>query len=156
MKPNICQLFSCKNIVKARKFCSDECKTFDRLKTVSKLKKAVWVIYSSKVRQNHADKNGYVQCYTCPKKEMWNSGKIQAGHFKHGDNPGTWTNDKNVKPQCVTCNLFLSGNLSVYAVRLEEEYGHGILQEIDKAYHHPPQTWTMLTLRVEYRRVKAL
>jgi hypothetical protein len=28
--------------------------------------------------------------------------------------------------------MFLSGNLSVYAVKLEEKYGMGILQELDK------------------------
>lgn len=32
---------------------------------------------------------------------------------------------------CVNCNMYQSGNLSVYAVKLEQKYGYGILQEFE-------------------------
>ena len=40
--------------------------------------------------------------------------------------------ERNVHCQCLSCNSFKRGNLSAYALKLEEEYGHGILQEFDR------------------------
>src|SRR3990167_4584627 len=156
MKPKKCSFRSCKNETKT-KYCSEECRVFATYKTIPKLKKYIWKLYSEYIRRNYADDAGYVQCYTCPKRELWNSGKIHAGHFMHGDNPGTWTNDKNVKPQCgFVCNISKSGNREVYALRLELEYGFGIIQELDKAFWNPPTTWSIVPLRQEYRRVANL
>lgn len=156
-KPKVCQLFSCKNIVKERKFCSDECKTFARLKTVSQLKKATWKLFSQYIKRRDADERGYGKCITCGRIELASHHDMHAGHWIHGDNPGTWTNDKNVHLQCgFKCNVSNGGQKDIYALWLEERYGFGILQELNKAYHHLPQTWSMPALREEYRRVKAL
>lgn len=76
---------------------------------------------------------------------------MHAGHWLHGDNPGTWINDKNVHLQCSGCNTYRDGARDIYALRLEEIYGHGILQELEKLHNHPPQTWDMGRLREAYK-----
>ena len=150
-----CSYYHCKKECKT-KYCSEECRVFGTYKTVSRLKNYIWEMYSIVIRKENADSDGMVRCYTCGELLKWNGGQLHAGHYKHGDNCGTWTNKKNVKPQCSGCNTYRNGNRDVYAVKLEAEYGFGILQELDKAYHHPPTTWEILPLREEYRRVKKL
>lgn len=82
--------------------------------------------------------------------------EAHAGHWLHGDNPGTWTHQKNVHLQCSGCNTYRDGARDWYAIELVRRYGHEILQELERAYHHPPTTWSMLPLREEYRRVAKL
>jgi len=53
-------------------------------------------------------------CFTC--------GKLgnQAGHFKHNRLD---FDEMNVHCSCAYCNLYLHGNLGVYAVKLIDKYG---------------------------------
>lgn len=115
------------------------------------MKKIVWILYSKKIK--HRDtKDGYFTCFSCRKYLPVN--KFQAGHFKHGDNVGTWINPKNVHAQCIGCNMFMNGNRDNYALWLCRTYGPDILEELDKAYHSSPQTWTMEMLRDKYKELK--
>lgn len=150
-----CAIIGCKNDVQGKaKYCSQFCVTRSKLKTVVQWKKATWKLYSQYIKQRDADQYGYVRCVTCQKKDIWNSHQVHAGHFLHGDNPGTWVNDKNVHAQCAGCNVHKGGARDWYALELERRYGHGILQELDKAYNTPPLTWGMLTIRDMYQEVK--
>ena len=79
------------------------------------------------IRIRDQQKRGH--CITCP-------GKVEeAGHFNHGGNKGMtpWVdfNEENMNGQCTHCNHFLSGNLGIYAEKLEEEYPHGIIQKLN-------------------------
>lgn len=67
-------------------------------------------------------------CYTCGKPGN------QAGHYISQGSSGTLAkfNEKNVHCQCVSCNHFKSGNLRVYGLNLERDYGFGILQELEE------------------------
>lgn len=86
----------------------------------------------------------------------------EVGHFKHnGDKPNKnlggnelWYFRKNLHLQCGRCNRWMSGNLAEYAVFLEEKYGAGILQEIQRLYNKPKK-WTipeLLEIEELYKR----
>jgi hypothetical protein len=92
------------------------------------LRDNAWKLFSKIVRieENYT-------CFTCGKNLQNDKSKCHAGHYiPRGKVSGLRFDRRNVHAQCVNCNMFLSGNLSVYAVKLEEKYGMGILQELDK------------------------
>lgn len=74
-------------------------------------------------------------CITC------STPSSQAGHFNHERDKGTnpnlggnmlWYNKKNVNGQCSSCNLYKSGNIAEYAVKIEEKWGDGTIKELYK------------------------
>jgi hypothetical protein len=112
--------------------------------TISKYKKKIWLKYVSPYIRLRDSKNGRVKCFTCgavkPLKQ------IQAGHWLHGSTKKTYFFEPNINPQCISCNYFRDGARDIYAVKLEEKYGHGILQKI-VAMDDPKFVWTMEKLR---------
>lgn len=62
-------------------------------------------------------------CFTC--SEFGN----QAGHFRHRRLD---FDERNLHCQCFRCNakFVLAGNLGVYAVRLDKEYGQGTAERL--------------------------
>lgn len=104
-----------------------------------KLAVAAWKVFSIFTRSNSATFNGFTRCYTCLRKFPWK--ELDAGHYRHTKRKkgGLRTkvidyDKRNIKPQCTTCNRYLHGNLARYSMALEEEYGHGIIQELHKIY----------------------
>ena len=81
-------------------------------------KAKAWSVFSEFVRRKDADQWGIVSCFTCPARKHWK--KMQAGHFQHGRLD---YDERNVHPQCPQCNLFYSGRLDEYAMRLVRENG---------------------------------
>lgn len=77
-----------------------------------------WKLMSEWVRRSRADWRGYTSCYTCPEILPWK--EMQAGHWHHGSLD---LDERNLKPQCPRCNLYLSGRLDVYTMRLTQDYG---------------------------------
>lgn len=82
------------------------------------------------IRLKYADQFGNVRCYTCPDIKPYK--EIHAGHYIKRARKILKFDERNVRPQCVACNLYRDGNQDVFAVNLEKEYGHGILQEFAK------------------------
>lgn len=151
----MCAIVGCTNKVSGKKkYCSDFCRTRARLKTPKQWKDAIWKMYSQYIKKRDRDRHGYVRCFTCDSKTIWNSASAHAGHFIHGYNPGTWINDRNVHVQCIGCNKFKNGARDQYAIRLVRKYGSDILEELDKAYNHPPLTWSVSALRDAYQEVQ--
>jgi 5-methylcytosine-specific restriction endonuclease McrA len=104
---------------------------------IKSLKKKAWETISKFVRAR--DKN---ICVTCGR--MGN----ECGHYRHNSERNAllggnmlWWNLKNLNCQCGYCNRWMSGNLDKYALYLENKYGQGILQEIQKEYN-TPKKWT--------------
>lgn len=93
----------------SKKFQQSQLKTW-RAKT--------WKVMSEWVRRSGADWRGYVACYTCGIQLHYKL--CHASHFIHGKLD---FDERNLKSCCVQCNLYLSGNLGHYAVRLIEENG---------------------------------
>ena len=95
-----------------------------KTKTLSQLKTKADQVFSKKIRSR--DKH---RCFTCGKQMEEN--ESQNGHYKSRVHLSTRYSEKNCHCQCVSCNIFKGGNLTVYAIRLEAKYGGGILQELE-------------------------
>ena len=86
-------------------------------------------------------------CYTCGNK--YPISKLVAGHFieKIG-NAGTYFDMDNLRPQCQWyCNRMRHGAKDIYALKLIEELGDGIIKELHKRASKSKQ-WTQLELNV--------
>lgn len=100
-----------------------------KLPSINALAKTAWRLMSKYVRLR--DKG---ICFTCGKlvsKE--DRGSYQAGHFKHAPKKSVVSYDeRNINGQCHSCNYYKSGNLAEYALRLEDKYGLGVIQELEQ------------------------
>ena len=96
-----------------------------KVRSIKTLKRALDDIFSYYIRVR--DKG---QCYTCHVKKDWK--QMDAGHYKKRQHYGTRWNEKNVHCQCRGCNSFKGGNMDIYAINLERDYGQGILQELEQ------------------------
>ena len=86
--------------------------------SVAKLKKQLDSVFSKWVRKQSS------QCYTCPNRAT------QAGHYVSRMHNALRYSEINVHPQCVVCNVFKHGNMDVYALRLQKQYGADILEKL--------------------------
>lgn len=95
-------------------------------KSVRQLKKILDATFSLFIRQR--DKG---ICFTCgvqkPTKEM------QCGHYISRSYTNLRFDERNCHAQCVGCNVFKYGNLTVYALKLIEQHGVVILEELERA-----------------------
>lgn len=102
------------------------------------------------VRLRAADENGICQCVTCGKRKHWKD--MQGGHCIHGRNSGTVLDERNVHPQCVTCNDRKSGNQGEYYDFMRAKYGPDIIDEL-KRLDKEGYDWTveeLLELKIKW------
>lgn len=100
--------------------------------TRSKLVKKLDVVFSQWVRLSNADHRGFCRCVTCRKEGHWKTGGIQAGHFISRKHYSTRWDERNVKPQCVGCNMFRSGEQYQYSLYLGNKLSKNLLEESRK------------------------
>ena len=93
------------------------------------LKKKAWELFSKYIRER--DK----VCFTCGAKTD------HAGHWRHGHTKVGFFNEKNVNGQCVKCNLYLSGNLGEYTLKMGKKYGLKKAEQMWK-YFSKDHNWT--------------
>lgn len=67
-------------------------------------------------------------CITCG--HQGTKKDIQNGHYIERNKVGTRYDEENCNAQCVNCNVWKKGNLRVYAVKLIEKYGNGVLERL--------------------------
>lgn len=103
-----------KKVVKPKKGLKSKTKP---LTLVEKLDR----VFSQYVRKSSADDLGFANCYTCFTRSNWK--KMQCGHFISRKHKSTRWDLMNCKIQCVDCNERKGGNLFVYRIHLENEYG---------------------------------
>lgn len=139
-KPNILTRTGIKRISLQVCFCSSLSKYNNNLglpkffmklpkqKSISQLVKELDTVYSKYIRNKYA-KDGLVKCYTC--KNIAEPKSMDCGHFYSRRYMSLRWYEKNTKPQCKSCNIYHEGNKPVFAMKLIEEYGHGILQELE-------------------------
>lgn len=94
--------------------------------TRSKLVKKLDVVFSQYVRLSNADKRGMCTCVTCGKVGHWKTGGIQAGHFISRKHYSTRWDERNVKPQCVACNVYRAGEQYKFSLYL----GNNLAEEL--------------------------
>lgn len=113
--------------MKTRKKDSNLYRKITPFQRTKELKPQLWKVFSKYVRLR--DK---MTCYTCGKKALQLK-DCHAGHFIAKGTTGVllYFDERNVHCQCVSCNSFKSGNLAIYALRLEQDYGYGILQKLE-------------------------
>jgi hypothetical protein len=87
--------------------------------TQSKLKQKLDSLFSQYIRLTYADDHGMVECYTCGKVRHWK--RIQNGHFMSRGYLNTRFDERNVRPQCVGCNIYGRGKVADFSVKLEKE-----------------------------------
>jgi hypothetical protein len=95
--------------------------------TRSKLVKKLDVVFSQYIRLSNADNNGYCICITCNKKFFWK--EIQAGHFMSRKHYSTRWDERNVKPQCVACNVYRAGEQYKYSLYLGNNLSKKLLEQ---------------------------
>ena len=95
--------------------------------TRSKLVKKLDVVFSQYIRLSNADNNGYCTCVTCNKKFHWK--EIQAGHFMSRKHYSIRWDERNVKPQCVACNVYRAGEQYKYSLYLGNNLSKTLLDE---------------------------
>lgn len=100
-----------------------------KLKSISKLKKDVWKLFSLWIRLKDADWRGNNVCVTCHKTYPYK--KLQAGHFIPGRHNAVLFNEDLVHPQCYSCNFFLGGNPREYDKFMRQKYGDERVEEFD-------------------------
>ena len=98
--------------------------------TVTKLKKKLDTIFSKYIRLKDANNAGYVKCYTCGVSKFWEKDGMQAGHFMSRKHTITRYDERNVKPQCYTCNCHYYGRQYEFGLNLNNEYGDGTSEEL--------------------------
>lgn len=83
---------------------------------IPKLKRKLWVIFSRFIRLR--DKN---VCFTCGQRAF--GVYYHCGHFITRNNQSTLFDEVNNNGQCASCNIWLRGNVGVYAKNLITKYG---------------------------------
>lgn len=97
----------------------------NKVKTLTKWKKELDAIFSLYIRIRDDG-----QCYTCPKKDEIK--KVQNGHFVPRQYLKTRWDERNCHCQCYACNMLYNGQPSLYAVRLRQQYGDTIIEDLEK------------------------
>jgi hypothetical protein len=100
-------------------------------KTISKLKKELDTIFSVYIRLREANEYGYCQCFTCGVVRHYKDG-MQNGHFQSRKHLSTrFSEDGNCEVQCVSCNIFGSGQQWKFGMNLDAKYGEGRAVELE-------------------------
>lgn len=93
-------------------------------------------------RTRYADKNGIVQCYTCPKKAPIKS--MQNGHYvSRSVRKLRWEPD-NMRPQCYGCNIMNGGQPITFRENLLKELGEPYVLYLESLRHElfkPTDEW---------------
>jgi hypothetical protein len=123
-------------------------------KSYARLKKDLDKIFSEYIRLKDS-RHLIARCYTCGKKASYK--ELQAGHYVPRNYlPLRW-DERNVKVQCVGCNIFKKGNLDEYAIKLRQEYGNKILETLNKEKYKLIKLSTLdLQKRIDLYREKYL
>jgi len=82
-------------------------------------------IFSKYVRLKDADFKGNCICVTCGRSYYWK--EIQAGHFISRKHYSTRWDERNVKPQCYSCNVMRYGEQYKYSKYLGIELSEDLL-----------------------------
>ena len=127
-----------------------------KIKSISKLKKEVWDVFSKLIRATYRDWKGEARCVTCDK--FYPVKLLQAGHFIPGRMNSILFDERGVHPQCYNCNINLKGNPRKYDAFMERTYGSEVIAELDRLSGQPrPFTHTELeTMKAGYKKRLAI
>lgn len=119
-----------------------------KVPTKSALRKKLDALFSIYIRTKYADSNGFVTCYTCPKRAHYK--EMQNGHFCPRQYLATRYDERNCRVQCYACNMLFNGQPSTFAMKLEAEQ-KGIVAELDKLRHVTTKDFPYLEMIEKYK-----
>ena len=82
------------------------------------------------IRMECSDDKGRCQCVTCGVVQSYKV--MHAGHFIGGRTMGVLFDERNIHPQCASCNVALGGNLETYEWFMLRRYGQDVIDELKK------------------------
>lgn len=119
--------------------------------TIKQLKLIVWRHFSLFIR----NRDNWT-CITCGAYREQGTGLMQAGHYvARGLSENLRYSERNVFAQCTQCNKWKHGNMQVYAIKLVEKFGAGILSELNEQKKVVKQ-WTIPELQALEEKYKNL
>ena len=92
--------------------------------TRSQLVKKLDVVFSQYIRLKDS-KDGIGTCVTCGKQDHWKN--LQAGHFQSRKHYSTRWDERNVKIQCVGCNVYRYGEQYKFSLYLGKKKAQEML-----------------------------
>ena len=99
-----------------------------RKKSVSKLKKKLWALFSLRRRMEDCLRTtgctSWGLCFTCSRR--YHLKLLQAGHFIPGRHNSNLFYERGVHAQCYNCNINLKGNTLNYMDVLIKLYGEAV------------------------------
>ena len=101
--------------------------------TLRSLKAKCWSVFSEYIRRKDADEGGTNYCFTCGQPKFWK--ELHAGHFIGGRTNAVLFEEDIVKPQCLTCNVFLGGNYGKYTLKMLDLHGREKVEEFMSLKH---------------------
>lgn len=103
-------------------------------KTVAKVKKEVWAVFSKCIRLRDCllttGCTSWGLCITCGKRYHFKL--LQAGHFISGRHNANLFSEKGTHAQCYNCNINLRGNTLEYRRQIIKMYGEGADLELEE------------------------
>lgn len=107
-----------------------------KTKSLPKLKKEALDLFAQLIKLEH-QRDGKMRCYTCGKPLQPNTTDCQLGHYlPRGAYPGLTFERKNVRLQCMRCNVWLHGNTFEFRERLIKELGEYTVLELESKRHN--------------------
>ena len=80
------------------------------------------------IRMECSDDKGRCQCVTCGVVQSYKV--MHAGHFVGGRTMGVLFDERNIHPQCASCNVALGGNPEKYEWFMLVRYGQEVIDEL--------------------------
>lgn len=116
------------------------------------LKFKLWNVFSKVIRMRDADEDGRVKCITCPQRGRWQD--FQAGHcIPKSLGLSIYFDERNVRPQCPSCNVAFQGRQHEFVEALKEIYGDDIYEELKAQQRNIRQIkrWEYIELIDKYK-----
>lgn len=101
-------------------------------KTVSALMKELDAVFSRWVRISNSDPEGYASCFTCGFRAHYK--KLQNGHYISRYYKKYRFDERNCRVQCSMCNMWKSGDIPAYRMKLIAEIGSAEVESMECDY----------------------
>lgn len=96
--------------------------------SIKTLKRKLDEIFSIYIRLRDSNSNGIIMCYCCGKPLPWR--KSENMHFIPRQHMSLRFNEVNCHAGCTRCNHYLNGNIEMYTLNLQKEYGEDIVEKL--------------------------
>jgi hypothetical protein len=104
-----------------------------KLPSMSAMEKKLDKIFSEWIRRSHADEGGTVACVTCKRLLYWKDS--DCGHYIKRQHRAVRWDERNVGPQCTSCNHFNGGRQDEFGWHIIKKHGLETLDQLMQMKH---------------------